>query len=132
ASDVFDFTWSCESGDGTFSANGTFQVTGSGHDETSATIPTGVSCTVTEVGLDTTSWTMTAESPGNGVVTSSANGNEVSFTNTRNVVLDLVPMSLVGDVAGAPDTFHFSYDCKAEGFEASGTFDIEGAGSHDI
>jgi hypothetical protein len=109
----------------------TLEVDGAGSAQTDDVIPTGVDCTITEQ-TPPTGWENTGSDPADGVVESAQDDSgTVEITNTRLLGHITVSKTLVGDVAGAPTTFTFDWECEAfEGYEGdSGTLQVDGEGT---
>jgi hypothetical protein len=126
ADDHFVFDVVCDNGYTT-----TLEVDGAGSDQTDDVIPTGVDCTITEQ-TPSAEWENTGSDPSDGEVESAQdNSGTVTITNTRVLGHITVSKSLVGDVAGAPTTFTFDWECEETGDYAgdSGTLQVEGEGT---
>ena len=111
----------------------TLEVDGAGSDQTDDVIPTGVNCTITEQ-TPPTGWENSGSNPSDGEVSaeqSDSSDNTVTITNTRLLGHITVSKSLVGDVAGAPTTFTFDWECAETGDYAgdSGTLQVDGEGT---
>jgi hypothetical protein len=128
ADTTFTFDVECDNGYTT-----TLTVEGDGFDQTDDVIPTGVECTITEQ-TPPTGWEESDSDPADGGATAeqtNGDANTVTITNTRLLGHITVDKTLVGDVAGAPTTFTFAWDCPAVGdYEGdSGTLEVNGEGT---